>query len=34
MGPKEIKSTVLTEAEEKAIVTFRKMTGLALDDVL
>jgi transposase-like protein len=34
MGPKEIKSTVLTEAEEKAIVTFRKMTELALDDVL
>ena len=34
MGPKKIKSTVLSEAEEKAIVAFRKMTGLPLDDVL
>jgi len=34
MGPKKIKSTVLSEAEEAAIVAFRKMTGLALDDVL
>ena len=34
MGPKKIKSTVLSEAEEEAIVTFRKITGLPLDDVL
>ena len=34
MGPKKIKSTVLSEAEEEAIVAFRKMTGLPLDDVL
>ena len=34
MGPKKIKSTVLSEAEEVAIVAFRKMTGLPLDDVL
>lgn len=32
--PKKIKSTVLTEAEIDAIVAFRKMTGLPLDDVL
>ena len=34
MGPKKIKSTVLSEAEEEAIVTFRKLTELPLDDVL
>ena len=34
MGPKKIKSTVLSEAEEETIVTFRKMTQLPLDDVL
>ncbi len=34
MGPKRIKSTVLLEAEEEAIVAFRKMTELPLDDVL
>jgi transposase InsO family protein len=34
MGPKKIKSTVLSEAEEAAIVAFRKMTLLPLDDVL
>lgn len=34
MGPKKIKSTVLSEAEEQAIVAFRKMTELPLDDVL
>lgn len=34
MGPKVIKSTVLSEAEEKAIVAFRQMTLLPLDDVL
>ncbi len=34
MGPKVIKSTVLTQAEEEAIVAFRKMTELPLDDVL
>ncbi len=34
MGPKKIKSTVLSEAEEEAIVAFRKMTELPLDDVL
>jgi IS30 family transposase len=34
MGPKKIKSTVLCEGEEEAIVAFRKMTGLPLDDVL
>ena len=34
MGPKKIRSTVLSEAEEEAIVSFRKMTGLPLDDVL
>ena len=34
MGPKKIKSTVLSEAEEEAIVSFRKMTELPLDDVL
>jgi hypothetical protein len=33
MGPKKIKSTVLSGREE-AIVAFRKMTGLPLDDVL
>jgi transposase InsO family protein len=34
MGPKVVKSTVLSEAEEEAVVTFRKITGLPLDDVL
>jgi transposase-like protein len=34
MGPKVVKSTVLSEAEERAIVLFRKMTELPLDDVL
>ena len=34
MGPKKVKSTVLSEAEEEAIVAFRKITGLPLDDVL
>lgn len=34
MGPKKIKSTVLSEAEEEAIVTFRKLTEIPLDDVL
>jgi transposase-like protein len=34
MGPKKIKSTVLSGAEEEAIVAFRKMTELPLDDVL
>ena len=33
MGPKKIKSTVLSEAEEEAIVAFRKMSELPLDDV-
>jgi len=33
-GPKKIKSTVLTSGEEEAIVAFRKMTELPLDDVL
>lgn len=33
-GPKKIKSTVLSEAEEEVIVAFRKMTELPLDDVL
>jgi transposase-like protein len=34
MGPKKIRSTVLSESEEEAIVAFRKMTELPLDDVL
>ena len=34
MGPKKIKSTVLSEAEEEAIVAFRKLAQLPLDDVL
>ncbi|MHC0449467.1 MAG: IS481 family transposase, partial [Candidatus Lariskella arthropodorum] len=34
MGPKKIKSTVLSEAEEESIVAFRKITQLPLDDVL
>ena len=33
-GPKEPRSTVLTEAEEAAIVTFRRHTLLPLDDCL
>ncbi len=28
MGPKKIKSTILSEAEEEAIVMFREMTEL------
>ena len=34
MGPKVIQSTVLSEGEEKAIVAFRQMTQLPLDDLL
>ncbi len=34
MGPKKIKSTVLSEAEEMAIVAFRNLTNLPLNDVL
>jgi hypothetical protein len=34
MGPKVARSTVLTEAEEAVIVTFRQKTQLPLDDVL
>lgn len=34
MGPKKIRSTVLSEAEEESIVSFRKKTGLPLDDIL
>ena len=34
MGPKKVTSTVLSELEEDAIVAFRKMTELPLDDVL
>lgn len=33
-GPKEPRSTVLTEAEEAAIVAFRRHTLLSLDDCL
>ena len=34
MGPKEVRSTVLTKEEEAAIVAFRKYTLLPLDDCL
>jgi hypothetical protein len=34
MGPKTLRSTVLTLAEEALIVLFRKHTLLALDDCL
>jgi transposase InsO family protein len=34
MGPKEVRSTVLTQEEEAAIVAFRKYTLLSLDDCL
>jgi transposase-like protein len=34
MGPKIIRSTVLSQAEEEGIVAFRKITALPLDDVL
>jgi len=34
MGPKEVRSTVLTSEEEAAIVAFRKYTLLPLDDCL
>ena len=34
MGPKEIHSTVLTPEEEAAIVAFRRLTLLSLDDCL
>ncbi|TGP40183.1 IS481 family transposase, partial [bacterium M00.F.Ca.ET.230.01.1.1] len=34
MGPKTVRSTVLTAEEEAAVVTFRKHTLLPLDDCL
>jgi hypothetical protein len=34
MGPKEVRSTVLTSLEEAAVVAFRKYTLLPLDDCL
>jgi hypothetical protein len=34
MGPTKIRSTVLSEAGEEAIVAFKKMAQLPLDDVL
>ena len=34
MGPKKIRSTVLSSEEEAAIVAFRKHTLLSLDDCL
>jgi hypothetical protein len=34
MGPKKIKSTLLSDSEEKAILAFRKMTELPLDYVM
>lgn len=34
MGPKKVRSTVLSEAEEEAVVAFRQLTQLPLDDVL
>ena len=34
MGLKKVKSTILSEAEEEAIVAFRLLTKLPLDDVL
>ena len=34
MGPKEIHSTVLTREEEAAVVAFRRLTLLPLDDCL
>jgi len=34
MGPKSLKSTVLTPAEEAVVVAFRQKTLLPLDDVL
>jgi hypothetical protein len=34
MGPKQVRSTVLTSAEEAAVVAFRKYTLLPLDDCL
>ena len=34
MGPKEVRSSVLTVAEEAAIVAFRRHTLLPLDDCL
>jgi transposase InsO family protein len=34
MGPKIARSTVLSESEEAAIVSFRKITQLPLDDIL
>jgi hypothetical protein len=33
-GPKEPRATVLTEAEEAAVVAFRRHTWLPLDDCL
>ena len=34
MGPKEVRSAVLTPEEEAAIVAFRRFTLLLLDDCL
>ena len=34
MGPKEVRSTVLTKEEEEAVAAFRKYTLLPLDDCL
>src|ERR1700730_17653184 len=34
MGPKDVRSTVLTKEEEAAVVAFRKYTLLPLDDCL
>jgi hypothetical protein len=34
MGPKRLRSTTLTEAEEAIVVAFRRRTLLPLDDVL
>ena len=34
MGPRLIRSTVLSQAQEEAIVAFRKITALPLDDIL
>jgi hypothetical protein len=34
MGPKDVRSTVLTKEEEVVVITFRKYTLLPLDDCL
>jgi hypothetical protein len=34
MGPRQLRSSVLTEAEEVIVVEFRRRTLLPLDDVL